>query len=100
MCMFKPKFLCQTELRRQVYDWIVKTRMEQKHQTIPFDLYDDNNMVDSVISDGPIWVGFDEYGQLNTDNGVDRTYGLNIFHNDLPEILQRAFPLSKRSVNP
>ena len=97
MCMFKPKFLCQTELRRQVYDWIVKTRMDQKHQTIPFDLYEDIKMVDSVISDGPIWVGFDEYGQLNTDNGVDRTYVLNIFVNDLPEILKRAFPKRKEA---
>ena len=92
MCIFKPKFICQRELRQRVYDWIVKARMEQKHQSIPFDLYEDIKMVDSVISDDPVWIGFDEYGQLNTENGVDRTYGLNIFHNDLPEILKRAFP--------
>lgn len=100
VCIFKSKFLCQDTLRQRVYDWIVKTRMEQKFRTIPYDLYGDVKMVDSVISEHPIWVGFDEYGQLNTETGVDRTYGLNIFHNDLPEILKRAFPLSKGSVNP
>lgn len=100
MCMFKPKFSCQAKLRKQVYDRIIKTRMEQRFRIIPFDLYEDILMVDSVISENPIWVGFDEYGQLNTEIGVDRTYGLNIFHNDLPEILKRAFPLSKGSVTP
>jgi len=29
---------------------------------------------------------------LNTDQGVDRTYGLNIFVNELPDVLKRAFP--------
>ena len=99
-CIFKPKFPCQTELQQRIYNWIVTARMEQKHQTIPFELYGDIQLVDSVISDNPIWVGFDEYGQLNTNSGVDRTYGLNIFVNDLPEILKRAFPLSKGSVTP
>ena len=55
-------------------------------------MYGDMLLVDGVISETPHWVGFDEYGQLCTDQGVDRTYGLNIFVNELPEILKRAFP--------
>lgn len=52
-------------------------------------------LVDGVISEIPRWVGFDEYGQLHTENGIDRTYGLNIFVNELPEVLNRAFPNQK-----
>ena len=90
--ILKPQFPCQKALRDRVYGWITKARLAQEFKTIPWEMYGDILLVDSVISKVPHWVGFDEYGQLNTDKGVDRTYGLNIFVNDLPEILKRAFP--------
>ena len=90
--VLKPKFPCQMALRDRVYDWITKARLGQEFKTIPWEMYGDMLLVDSVISEAPHWVGFDEYGQLCTDQGVDRTYGLNIFVNELPEILKRAFP--------
>ena len=90
--ILKPQFPCQKALRDQVYDWITKARLGQEFKTIPWEMYGDMLLVDSVISEVPHWAGFDEYGQLNTDQGVDRTYGLNIFINELPEILKRAFP--------
>ena len=93
--VLKPQFPCQNTLRDRVYQWIVKARMEQEFKTIPWEMYGDMLLVDSVISEQPHWIGFDEYGQLNTDQGVDRTYGLNIFVNELPEILKRAFPKQK-----
>ena len=52
-------------------------------------------LVDEIISDDPCWAGFDEYGQLYTEEGIDRTYGYNIFVNELPEVLRRAFPKQK-----
>jgi hypothetical protein len=52
-------------------------------------------LVDEIISDDPCWAGFDEYGQLYTEEGIDRTYGYNIFVNELPEVLKRAFPKQK-----
>ena len=93
--VLKPQFPCQNTLRDRVYQWIVKARMEQEFKTIPWEMYGDMLLVDSVISGQPHWIGFDEYGQLNIDQGVDRTYGLNIFVNELPEILKRAFPKQK-----
>ena len=93
--VLKPQFPCQNTLRDRVYQWIVKARMEQEFKTIPWEMYGDMLLVDSVISERPHWIGFDEYGQLNIDQGVDRTYGLNIFVNELPEILKRAFPKQK-----
>ena len=90
--VLKPQFPCQQALRDRVYRWVTRARMEQEFKTIPWELYSDTMLIDSVISEPARWVGFDEYGQLNTENGVDRTYGLNIFVNDLPEILNRAFP--------
>ena len=93
--VLKPQFPCQNTLRDRVYQWIVKARMEQEFKTIPWEMYGDMLLVDGVISEQPHWIGFDEYGQLNTDQGVDRTYGLNIFVNELPEILKRAFPKQK-----
>ena len=93
--MLKPQFPCQQALRERVYRWITHARLSQEYKTIPWELYGDTMLVDGVISEAPHWVGFDEYGQLCTDQGVDRTYGLNIFVNELPEILKRAFPKQK-----
>lgn len=93
--VLKPQFPCQKALRDRVYRWITRARLEQEFKTIPWEMYGDMLLVDSVISETPHWVGFDEYGQLNTDQGVDRTYGLNIFVNDLPTVLKQAFPKQK-----
>lgn len=93
--VLKPQFSCQNALRNRVYQWIVKARMEQEFKTIPWEMYGDMLLIDSVISEQPHWIGFDEYGQLNTDQGVDHTYGLNIFVNELPDVLKRAFPKQK-----
>lgn len=96
-CVLKPKLFSQPSLRQQVYQWITNARLEQRFSTILFDLYEDVKMVDYVISEDPIWVGFDEYGQLHTELGVDHTHGWNIFQKDLPDILKQAFP--KRKIN-
>ena len=93
--ILKPKFPCEQELRTKVHSWITRARLEQKYHTLPWEMYGDMLLVDSIISSESCWVGFDEYGQLNTENGIVRTHGLNIFHNDLPDILKRAFPRQK-----
>ncbi len=96
--VLKPQFPCQKELRSRVYKWVKKARLEQEFSTIIWELYGDMLLVDEVISDNPCWVGFDEYGQLHTEEGIDRTYGLNIFVNDLPVVLKRAFPKQKGTI--
>lgn len=93
--LLKPQYPCQKELRDKVYAWITQARISQEFKTIPWELYGDTMLIDSVISEPAHWIGFDEYGQLHTEDGIDRTYGLNIFVNDLPEVLKRAFPKEK-----
>ena len=93
--ILKPHSRCDDALRERVYRWVTQARLDQEYHTIPWELYCDTLLVDKVISEPPFWVGFDEYGQLHTQDGIDRTYGLNIFVNDLPEVLSRAFPKEK-----
>lgn len=90
--ILKPQFPCDQSVRDRVCAWITNARLGQEFRTILWELYGDMLMVDNVISEDPCWAGFDEYGQLNTEKGVNREFGLNIFKQDLPAIFQRAFP--------
>lgn len=62
---------------------------------IPWELYRDTMLVDSIISGTGHWIGFDIYGQLNTEQGVCHDPELNLRRHALAEILKRAFPLTK-----
>lgn len=93
--VLKPHFPCQQALRERVYHWVTRVRLEQEFKTIPWELYSDMLLVDGMISEHPGCVGFDEYGQLSTENGVNRSPELNIFKNDLPVILKQNFPKQK-----
>lgn len=90
-----PQFHCQQQLRKRAYAWITQARMAQEYHTIPWELYSDSLLVDGIISEKPCWVGFDAYGQLNTENGIRREQELNLFRSELPAILKQAFPLMK-----
>lgn len=90
--VFMPRFHCQQQLRDRVYTWITGTRLAQECHTIPWELYSDSLQVDEILSGSLCWVGFDSYGQLNTDTGICREPGLNLFEQDLPAILKQAFP--------
>lgn len=94
-CVLNPRFPCRTALCSRVRKWIAGVRLAQEFKTIPWELYGDVLLVDSVISEQAHWVGFDQYGQLYTEDGINRTHGLNIYLNDLPTILKRAFPKQK-----
>ena len=93
--VLQPQFPGQKKLRNRICSWISKARTKQEFHTILWELYGDMLSVDEIISENPCWVGFDEYGQLHTEEGIDRTYGYNIFVNELPEVLKRAFPKKK-----
>lgn len=41
---------CSLEIQKQVYEYILKTRYEQRFQTIPFDLIYDTHFIDEIIS--------------------------------------------------
>ena len=93
--VFMPRFHGQTLLRGRAYDWITRERTAQKCTAIPWELYSDTLLVDSIISGQGRWVGFDAYGQLNTEERLCHDPELNILKNDLPTILRQIFPLTK-----
>ena len=98
VAVFIPQFHCQRQLRERAYAAITQARLAQECHTIPWELYSDSLLVDDIISGKPCWVGFDSFGQLNTDTGICRETGLNLFEQDLPAILKQAFPLKKEGV--
>lgn len=90
-----PRFHGQDQLTAQAYDWIGRERIAQVCTTIPWELYRDTMLVDSIISGTGHWIGFDIYGQLNTEQGVCHDPELNLRRHALTQILKRAFPLTK-----
>lgn len=94
--VLKPKTLAEQEVRSRAHKWITAARLDHQFKTIPWELYGDAILIDQLISGHAIWVGFDRFGQLKTDQGVDRTYGRNIFTHDLPTVLRWAFPTQQK----
>lgn len=91
--MLRPQSMGDQVLRQRVSQWIAKARMEQEFHMILIDLYSDMQIVDGLISNDPSWMGFDEYGQLCTENGPFSDPNLNLFRDDLVGILRTAFPI-------
>ena len=87
-----PAVSCSKAIRQKVYDTIYKVRRTQRYATVPWDGYKDNCYIDSVISERACITGFDEQGFLYTESGCKREDCFNLFHNDLKDILKRAFP--------
>lgn len=83
---------CPDAARREVYEYVQRARNEQLFQTLPWEVAFDGSFVDSIISQDACSIGFDEAGQLITLYEKKPQECLNLFHNDLPLILQRATP--------
>ena len=83
---------CSMSTQTMVYDYVAKSRREQKHQTIPWDVIHDNCFVDSIISDDACAAGFDKNGNLCTIEEQPCRKACNLFAQPLAEILKMAFP--------
>lgn len=83
---------CSDAARQQVYAYVKQARNEQQFQTLPWEAALDGSFVDSIISQNACSLGFDEAGQMITLYEKKPQDCFNLFHNDLPLILQRAFP--------
>lgn len=83
---------CPDGVRREVYEYVQRARNEQLFQTLPWEAAFDGSFVDSIISQDACSAGFDEDGWLMTLYEKKPQECLNLFHNNLPLILQRAFP--------
>lgn len=87
-----PRDDCDEEVRQQVYDALTRFRMEQTHQTMPWELYRDGLLIDRIISDDGCWVGFGADGRFYGigEDGLKRYYGS--MEIPLAELLAEAFP--------
>lgn len=83
---------CGMLTQTMVYGYVAKSRKEQKHQTIPWDVIHDSRFVDGIISDDACAVGFDRTGTLRTVEGQFSRKEHNLFTQPLAEILKAAFP--------
>lgn len=81
---------CSAATRQEVYSYTLSVRSGQKQPVFLMDMMQDIMMIDEVISDGVCMVGFDCDGSLRTHHGKRNEPELNIFHNQLADILQRT----------
>lgn len=92
-----PEPGCSGEVRTQAAAYVEKVRNEQLFQTIPWESWYDSCRIDAIISDEACFADFDEQGYLNVPQGCSKDPSLNVFQNELAQILKRAFPKKKQA---
>lgn len=90
--VFIPKRECPKETQRRAYDAIHKARMAQTHATMLWEMYQDNLLIDRIISEDGCWAGFFADGRLHgiNDHGEEKTYGF--MEAPLEKLFRQAFP--------
>lgn len=83
-----PEPSCRKELQQEIYSYILSIRDDQKYPIILMDVRQDGLMVDGVISGEACIVGFDENGNMRTQDGIYTNNNLNLFTHGLKDILQ------------
>lgn len=83
-----PEPSCRKELQQEIYSYILSIRDGQKYPIILMDVRQDGLMVDGVISSEACIVGFDENGNMRTQDGIYTNDSLNLFTHKLKDILE------------
>lgn len=84
-----PKPHCPEQVRKTVYQYIISVRTGQEYPVIPMDFYEDQLLIDRIISDDGCSVMFDAHGNIYTNSGIRSEAHLNLFQSPLKEILRR-----------
>lgn len=85
-----PSASCSEATQREVYEYVLSVRQEQRYPAILMEIRQDIMMIDHYISGDTCFVAFDAEGRLHTDKGVLDGEEYNIFHNELKSILRLA----------
>ena len=85
-----PSASCSEATQREVYEYVLSARQEQRYPAILMEIRQDIMMIDHYISGDTCFVAFDAEGRLHTDKGVLDGEEYNIFHNELKSILRLA----------
>ena len=78
---------CLPETKTAVHEYVTKSRYQQEYQTIPLELFCDNQLVNHIISGKAFFVAFASDGTLYHSNSNQ-----NIFTQSLSEVLQQTYP--------
>ncbi len=89
------------ETRKQAAAYVERARNEQLFGTIPWEAWYDSCRVDAIISGDACFADFDAEGNLcGSQHEQDpKEAALNVFQNDLAQILKSAFPKEKKQDN-
>ncbi len=90
-----PKPGCSEEIRKQAAAYVERARNEQLFGTIPWEAWYDSCRVDAIISGDACFADFDSEGNLCGRLNEPQDNALNVFRNDLAQVLERAFPKEK-----
>ncbi|MGN0803665.1 MAG: hypothetical protein ACI4MF_13820 [Candidatus Faecivicinus sp.] len=85
--VFVPMRDCSETAREIVHDYVIRTRAEQSYRTVPWELLNDNLLVDRIISDDDCSAGFERDGTLFIFNKQALRTEFNLFRSSLQEIL-------------
>ena len=87
---------CPAFVSEQVYQMVKTRRSQQQFSTVVWEAGCDCSYVDSIISSEACLAGFNMAGNLFTSNSNSLGKQGNLFYWDLPQILNAAFPKSKK----
>ena len=83
---------CSPQVQTTVYEYLVRERNAQSHQTLPWDVVYDNLYVDSIISENICNAEFEPDGRLRVFQNQMSKAEYNLFKQPLKNIFQQAFP--------
>lgn len=84
-----PERGCPVSAQQLVHQAAVHSRNDQLYRTVPWEIQEDNKLIDAIISDDTCTVTFERDGSL-TENST-----LNLFAHDLADILAQVYPKAK-----
>lgn len=87
---------CSEPVKEKVNAYVETVRKEQTFETVAWELGYDNGRIDSIISDEETLTFFNNTGCLYAPPAAEDADAMNLFHNDLKQILERAFPKKNR----
>lgn len=92
-----PRPDCPEQFRRLTHQAVERARNEQQFQMVPWELEQDNQKIDEIISDDACSVAFDSEGHLWGRDA--ECSGLCLFDEGLEAVLQSACPKKRSEVS-
>lgn len=86
---------CPEPIQSKVHQAVVQARNEQSYQTVPWEFYFDNRIIDKIISDVACSAWFDSCGNLYNQAGEKPKENCNLFAAGLLASFQSAFAKDK-----